>query len=213
MITTRITIILLALALLTGCSSQRPLTGVGMFDFTYDGQDYGILSSATSTNGSGNMLVQKTDNHISMRAMDFDKDGSIDKVIVGTMTVLDADKIYKAGISKAQNQNKFMEFEHERMFSAEGPGYFKTYIIQTFMTTGKGTYNKFIILDQRTQLRTVLVDNGADGVLDQENKDNDYQKLYSLILEKGMQDGKIDHNKRSGQYIVEKRKPRALVTL
>lgn len=213
MITTRVTIIFLAVLLMMGCSSQRQLNGVGMFDFTYDGDHYGILSSATSTNGSGNMLVKKQDNHISMRAMDFDKDGSIDKVIVGTMSVLDADKIYKVGITKAQNQNKFMEFEHERMYSTEGPGYFKTYIIQTFMSTGKELYNKFIILDQRTQHRTVLVDNGADGVLNMKDKDNDYQKLYSLTLEKGMQDGKIDHDKDNGQYIVEKRKPRALVTL
>ena len=188
--------------IIAGCSTQRG-TKVGMFEFNFDGGRYGILSTAEPGNGGGNMLVKKDDNHITLRAADYDKDGNIDSVIVGDVDRELANKIYKTGIEIAQNQNKFKSLQHERMYITSDPGYFKSYAILTFLGANQETYNKFIIMDHRSQIQTVIIDNGADGVLDMDDTEHtEYQKLYKFILDKGARDGKI--KVINDQYLVSK---------
>lgn len=203
MMAKRIYFVVMAL-LIVGCSTNRGTNKVGRFEFDYKGDGYSILSTAETGDSGGNMLVKRDDSHITMRAADFDKDGNIDTVIVGPIDREQANKIYQAGIEIAQNQNKFKSFKHERMYITTDPGYFKSYAILTFMGSAQPeTLNKFIIMDHRSQIQTTVIDEGADGILDMDDQEQDsYQKSYTRILQKGTREGKIKVS--NNQYLVNK---------
>jgi len=173
-----------------------------IFAFDFEGQSYEIISTVIETNSGYNFLIQRENQQIVLRAIDNEQDGILDSLMIGNVTLEKANEIYMSGIQKANLKGGLKKQIHRRNYQITG--YTVSYNLQTYHLLSGEIYNKFIIIDNRTNQHIVLLDMNADGVLDKIEKDNNdlmkYQGLYKNVIDSGIWDGKI--NKKDNMYLV-----------
>ncbi len=185
-------IIIFLSASMLGCLSTPPKqTEIGFFAFQINGNHYEILSSRITDGGGGNMLLQRSDSKVVLRAFDYDQDKSIDKVIVGNLSIDEANKIYNTGLKSANLKKRFQTLAYIRVYKC--PGDVRSCIVQTHFISQNESFNKFTVIDNRTGFETTFFDNNSDGVLEQSGlaQSEDYQELYEKVLKTGINKGKI----------------------
>ena len=134
--------------------------------------------------------------------MDKEQDGFLDEVIIGDIPLEKAKEIYRAGIIECRKEGHIIERRVVREYKTR-IGH-RNYILTTHILTSGGLYNKLVI--GFFSENAIILDNGADGILDKVEKGDEslghYQKIYRMILDKGMDEGKVVE--MEGLYIVEK---------
>jgi len=198
-----IVIFFILLIMSFGCRSTRFHPSRSIFGFDFEGQKYEILSTVSDTKSGYNMLIQRENKQIVLRAIDKDQDGILDSLMIGNITLKIANEIYITGIQKANSKGSLNRQEHKRIYQTTG--YAGNYILQTFHPFTDEIYNKFTIIDYRTDKRIVLLDINADGILDKIEKNNDdpkeFQGHYKKVIASGIRDGEIDN--RNNLFLVK----------
>ena len=198
-------VILLSFTLLSqwGCSSTPPQSEVNRFLFEYNDKEYSILSFGIRTGDPVNYLILREGESVALRARDNNLDGLLDTVLIGTITIEQANLIYSEGIAQALARGKYEKRQPLRVFTyATEEGVFS---IQSFKRADQGWYNRFVIQYSSDETEITFMDQDANGVLDiplgeEEDLDNS-QSVYSTILEAGIQAGQIVPS--NGSYIVK----------
>jgi hypothetical protein len=182
----------LCILVIYGCSSTKPQLSVSQFLFNYEGEEYRIRSiSSSDVVNDFNELIGKT-----FVAADIDQDRYIDQIVMGEISLSEAQKIYDYGLTMLSKEKKLRASAPEvNQYLQENPEF--DYEIKTFRPVNADPFNQFRIIDKHSlsQEVTILVDQQADGTLDEVLTGSmplpEGQSLYSEILKTGMQSGKL----------------------
>jgi len=194
---------LLLLLILINCRTIRPTIEIGRYMFNYNNLTYRIESVTPSNMEGYNILSRLENEHIVFKAIDKEQNGTLNEVLIGDLTLKDANAIYQVGIKEGER----LGYIKKRTFAREYRTYdeLNNYLLATYLLAVGDVYNKFRITSRHIiSSEIVVIDLDADGKLDKvENGDmglNFYQKYYDKILARGLKEMKIE--KRNGTYIV-----------
>ncbi len=200
-------IIAVLMAVFAGCRTTRPLPVSGGYTFPHEGEEYQLSSMNPEARVGYNLLLKRNGDVIVFQAIDKNQDGVLDEILRGDLTLEQAQAIYAAGLETGRKRGSV------RNQTAKVPQYFvsyvsSSYVIQSYIFAVGDMLNRFTIFPQHNENNPIVIlDNGADGLLDQVQGDIDvdpdsYQQIYTRILERGVSEGKIAHNQ--GSYLVVK---------
>ena len=184
---------LLGIFALGGCASQKPEIRASQYRFNYDDEAYRLRSiSSENTAEFYNELVGAN-----FVAVDFDQDRILDRILLGEVSLTEAQKIYEHGLEKLAKENKLEvrvprvnRYVHEKNnFRVE---------IRSFRPANAEQFNEFIITDNRPVAcpeTIIIVDHHADGTLDETLKGTatpeELQSQYAKSIEAGLQKGEL----------------------
>jgi hypothetical protein len=188
-------LLMLVLVLSIGCTTTRTEQSRSAFAFDHAGGHYQIIGVDVPLEGGYNFLVQREGEALLLHAKDHDQDGILDTLLVGDVTLDQANEIYADGIMQAEAEGKFRVQQTPRRYQiACAVG---TCAVVTFQRNASGSANKFIYVQAASQNHFVFLDLDADGVLDEvergEGTLDESQPLYDWLLQKGLRDGRIEH--------------------
>lgn len=192
--------ILCILLVYGACSSTSHPTGVHQYSFIYEGEGYSILSTDANRASPVNYLLQREQGITLLRARDEDLDGILDTLLLGTISLVEANAIYLAGISLALKDGKYKNRQTEHVFSQKTEeGYLA---IQSYPGSSDSLRNiRFVIHNALENRDVVFLDEKADGTLDRvvrgEGDLESSQVLYERLLEAGLQAGQVT---KTGRY-------------
>jgi hypothetical protein len=184
---------LLILFALGGCANQRPQLHASQYRFNYSDEAYRLRSiSSVDTTEFYNELVGAN-----FVAVDFDQDRILDRILLGEVSLTEAQKIYEHGLEQLAKANKLEvrvprvnRYVHEKNdFQIE---------IRSFRPANAQPFNEFVITDNRPVAcpeTIVIVDHRADGTLDEVLKGTatpaEFQPQYAKAIEAGLQKGEL----------------------
>lgn len=201
--------LLVPLALLVlGCTTTRAPVEKHSFSFVHDGGTYEIVGVGDGSN----YLILRGGERITMRARDSDRDGTLDTLLAGGITLAQANAVYAFGIAEAKARGKVEVQAPTRVYTLTQPE--GSYAVLTYMLGPARAYNRFIVYDPFGQQRAEALDAEADGTLNQIERGDaaldHIQNVYDMVLNKGLREGRIEHVE--GRYTVKQATSRATET-
>lgn len=195
--------ILVIVLVCLNCASRKNIIQLSGFSFEYRGNEYRIESVTPNFLVGYNLLILEKDGVPVMKARDKEQNGQIDEVMIGSLSVAEADLIYQAGLKIGREKGYIRTKIMAREYRTKDSNY--NYVLVTYILAVGDVYNQFSVVERFIgQKRAVLVDLEANGILDQwkqgDREIGYYQKLYKEVLEKGLHEKRIQ--KKSGHYIV-----------
>ncbi|HEX9972232.1 MAG TPA: hypothetical protein VGD14_09195 [bacterium] len=195
----------LIIFIICGCAAQKSQIRVSQYRFNLADETYRIRSiSAKDKSESYNEVIGEK-----FIAADYDQDGVIDTIVLGEVSLNQAQKIYDYGINGVTKENKLRilnpgidRYMHEKNdFQLE---------IRSFRPMNAQPFNEFKITDNRPIVRPeviILVDQNADGILDEVLKGSvaleKYQPQYDEMIASGLEKG--DLIKVNGMILVKEK--------
>lgn len=177
------------------CSSSQKLAVKSIFPFQYQGEEYEIISINNPAGEGLNTLIQYENDSTVVRVNDRNQDGFLDMVVMGDITLEEANTIYTFGINEAIKQGKYKQSSSTNRYKYEtDDGHF---IIQTFDINNKEVYNEFTIYNDKGNIQAIFLDVDANGKLDSlkhgKNQLNleEAQNYYSKVIQSGIEKDKI----------------------
>ncbi len=171
--------------------------------FTYNHLTYRIESVTPSNMEGYNILSRLENEHIILKAIDKEQNGTLNKVLIGDLNLEEANSIYRAGIKEGER----LGYIKKRTFAREYRTFddLNNYVLATYLLAVGDVYNKFRITSRQIiSGETVVIDLNANGKIDKVEKGDMglsfYQKYYDKILTRGLNELKIE--KKNGLYIV-----------
>lgn len=180
---------LLSIFMLYGCASQKPQLNASMYRFTYDNAEaYRIRSiSSEDTSASYNELIGQN-----VLAVDFDQDRILDYIVLGEMSLSEAQKVYEHGISNLAKENKLRVRTPDIFRYIHASNGLQIEII-SFRPANAPPFNEFKIIDKRPVVcpePIIVLDKNADGTLDETLKGpaapQDVQSQYLEAIGAGL---------------------------
>ena len=184
---------LLSLFALCGCATQKPQLRASQYRFSYNNEAYRLRSiSSENTTEFYNELVGTN-----FVAVDFDQDRTLDRILLGEVSLTEAQKIYDYGLEKLAQENKLEvrvprvnRYVHEKNdFQIE---------IRSFRPANAQPFNEFVVIDNRPVAcpqTIIIVDHHADGTLDETLKGTatpaEFQPQYAKSIKAGLQKGEL----------------------
>jgi len=192
----------LSFCLFYSCTSSRTQARGSEYKFRYEEEFFHIRSYFSPQESENiNTLIGKD-----LLAIDFDQDGIIDKVDRGNIKIDEVQRIYDHGLLQGNKEKKLqirVPLANTYVNSTDG----FSYEIKTIKPFDSQVFNEFKISDNRPLISqaTIFIDKNADGSLDDLIKGKydfeEAQKIYSRILDEGMQLGGI--KKHNGMYLIK----------
>ena len=183
----------LFIVLIYGCGHQKPQINVYQYRFTQDSSNYRIRSiTSPNKSESYNEVVGEK-----FLAVDYDQDGVLDAVVLGDVSLTDAQAIYDYGINGVSKENKLrVQNPGINCYSQEKNDF--QFEIRSFEPVNAPPFNEFKITDTRPIVRhdvIVLLDQNADGILDAVLKGSasldEFQSRYAEMISAGLQTGEL----------------------
>lgn len=187
---------IIILLVLISCSSSDQNLRVSGFRFTFEGNKYFIKSIYCPDNPqSCNHLIGKD-----FEAVDINQDRIIDKIVMGDITLPEAQEIYGYSLDLLKKQNKLSEVNKSSdqfIFSTE-----KTNAIceiTSFQPEVGNPFNQFKVIEKRVIAKnsiSLFNDNNSDGSLDEKLEGTlliiEAQKMYDATIEEGIKLNRIE---------------------
>ncbi len=183
-----------------GCRMAGPVIEIGGYSFNHEGKEYRIESVTPNYMEGYNVLSRKDKDELVLKGIDKQQDGILDEIIVGKITIEAANAIYQEGIREGERRNYIKKRSFAREYKTSDQ--MTEYVLATYILAVGEVYNRLSISQRQSfQPEAVVVDSEADGMLDIIEKGpgtlGGYQKLYRMVLEKGMREKKVvNQNKR-----------------
>jgi len=184
---------LLSIFLLYECATQKPQLRVSQYRFNLEDETYRIrsISSVDKTESYNELIGEK------FMAADYDQDRIIDSILLGEVSLSEAQQIYDYGLNEVSKEKKLQvrnpninRYLHEKNdFQLE---------IRSFRPINAQPFNEFKITDNRSLVRPeiiIIVDQNADGILDEVLKGSvsleKAQSQYAEAIAAGLQKGEL----------------------
>lgn len=200
---------LILIFFVTGCSMFRTQQSGTLFTFNYEGKTYEIAGYTNSEGESANYLTYRENGSIVFRAVDNSRSGIIDQVISGSISKMEANKIYRAGIQIAMEKDLFKNIQRNRTFEVAYNEY--QLLVETYQKRKGEFHNRFILFDLNWELIGSFWDDDSDGNLDRTESGDvelDFaQNLYSIALERAGESDRL-HETDDNQRIISKNSSR-----
>ena len=195
----------LIILMLSGCAHQKSQLSVSQYRFNLADKTYRIrsISSVDKTQSYNELIGEK------FMVADFDQDRVIDCVLLGEVSLSEAQEIYEYGLNEVSKEKKLQvrnpsidRYLHEKNdLQLE---------IRSFRPTNAQPFNEFKITDTRPLVSPeiiIIVDQNADGTLDEVLKGTvtleKFQSQYSEAIAAGLQKG--DLVKVNGTILVKEK--------
>lgn len=178
--------------LLMRCA-EKEIQGSAFYNFDYEGENYRIRTVVSKDNGKVyNELVGKK-----FVAVDYDNDGVLDKVTIGTINIQSAQQIYRYCLDILITQEKVVKIKPKlnsykinfEEYSCE---------LKTFQEENGEPFNQFKVFEKDANETTdfiIGIDYNADGVLDTVIIGNmsleQVQTLHSQLIDQGLKDNML----------------------
>jgi hypothetical protein len=191
--------------MLSECAHQKPQFNVSQYRFNFESQTYRIRSiSSNDKSESYNELIGEK-----FVATDYDQDRIIDSILLGEVSLGEAQQIYDYGLNEVSKEKKLQvrnpsidRYLHEKNdFQLE---------IRSFRPINAQPFNEFKITDNRPLVRPetiIIVDQNADGILDEVLKGSvsleKAQSQYAEAIAAGLQKGELI--KENGTILVKEK--------
>lgn len=198
----RLFIILPILIIIYSCAASE--MQVSEFEFNYNNENYLIRSAYCPNNPqSCNQLIGN-----GFIAVDMNQDRIIDNISKGDISLSQAQEIYDYCLTLLAREGKLNEIDRStNKFTLRDIDF--NYELSSFKPLTGSPFNEFAITDKGNKTNfqqiVILIDNDADGILDELVKGvlplKEAQAHYDLVIEKGLNQGKI--RKENGYMIVE----------
>lgn len=183
----------LIILMLCGCAHQKPKVSVSQYKFDFSDRTYRIrsISSGDKTESYNELIGEK------FMVADYDQDRVIDCVLLGDVSLSEAQQIYDYGLNEVSKEKKLQVrnpningYLHEKNdFQLE---------IRSFRPINAQPFNEFKITDNRPLVRPeiiIIVDQNADGILDEVLKGSvsmeKVQAQYTEAIATGLQQGEL----------------------
>jgi hypothetical protein len=178
--------------ILISCTSNKTQLSLYRYQFKLNNKIYRIHSiSSKDKNESHNKLFCEY-----FLAVDLDQDQIIDRIILGNVSLQQAQKVYEHGLYLLAIENKLrLKIPDVNRFVHENSDFL--YEIKSFQTNKNHFFNEFKIIDKRQIIPDILltIDNQADGTLDEVLKGTTslsaVQSIYTDIIRKGLHKQKM----------------------
>jgi hypothetical protein len=198
--------VILTLLGLNHCASNSELLNnySNLLTFSHQGEEYNILGFSPQETEGYNLLTKKDQNEILLKCIDKQQDGVLDEVLIGNISLEEANTIYQEAISTASANGSLKQkyFEHYYLTSDKE----NTFELRTYVLVDGETYNVFAVKPINKDYSYVLRDLQADGSLDYfEEGEGDlilFQSYYDKVVRKGITRDKINFS--DGMYYVRK---------
>ena len=177
------------------CSSKSTLQNrySSLFKFYIDSEEYLIIGYPAKDAEGYNLLIGKENNGVILKCIDKQQDGILDEVQEGKISLDEANKIYKQGITMAESEGRIKKKDFERYFKISTDDYY--FEIRTYILISGECYNIFSAVENLTKSTSILLDEKADGLLDNflegDGDLKEYQSLYAMVLQKGIEANKM----------------------
>jgi len=199
-------VLILTLLGLHSCASNSELLNncSNLLTFSHQGEEYKILGFSPQQTEGYNLLIREDQNEILLKCIDKQQDGILDEVIVGDISLEEANNIYQGAISTASAKGSLKQkyFEHYYLTSDKE----HTFELRTYVLVDGETYNVFAIKPFNGDYSYIIRDLEADGSLDYfEAGEGDleiFQSYYDDVVRKGISRDKIKFSE--GVYYVRK---------
>jgi len=188
-------IVILMFLGLNHCTSNSELMNSypNLLTFSYQGEEYKILGFFPQDLDGFNLLIRKEQNRILLKCIDRQQDGILDEVVVGDITLEEANNIYQEGILIALENGSLKEKQYDHYYLISDMG--KIFELRTYVPVDGEPYNIFAVKPISDGRTYVLRDLEADGSLDYfeegEGELELFQSYYDKVVQKGISENNI----------------------
>lgn len=198
-------ITLLLIFVMAGCGTTKDAVDGSIFSFNLDGDSYQIIGYTSSWGESANILLQLKDDLPVLRAIDYDRNGSLDVMVYGEKSIQEANSVYRRGIAKALRKNLVKQESSTGEFEVKTDDFI--FVVETFREDDN-YINRFFIYHKNWNTAGIYRDIGSNGELDRSEKGGisleEAQFHYERVLEKAKEQNRIE-SRDDGQLIIIKR--------
>lgn len=204
------TIILLFIFIAAGCGTTKDTASGSIYSFMLDGNSYQIIGYTASWGETANILLQLKNGEPVLRAIDYDRNGSLDVLVYGAVDIDEANRVYRRGIAIALRDSKVQQEKSLNEFEYEDENYI--YVIETFRDEDEEYQNRFFIYHKNWNTAGGFRDIGSNGVLDRAEMGGipleEAQQYYEMVLEKAAEKNRLEE--RDDERLLIKRRAVAL---
>jgi len=191
-----ISIVVLILSLFD--CAEKEIQGSAFYNFDYEGEEYRIRTVVSKENGKVyNELIGKK-----FVAFDYDQNGVLDEITIGTINLADAQSIYEFAVNMLTMQNKVAKIKPKiNSYKIKIENY--TCEIKTFQHDNGEPFNQFKVVEKNANESSeflIGIDYEADGILDTvavgDMSLEQIQVLHSEVITQGLKDNvliKVDN--------------------
>lgn len=176
-----------------------------LFSFEYEGETYEIAGFTNEAGESANYLTHRENENVAFRAVDHNRTGIIDQIVSGSISMLEANEIYQAGIQIAIEKDLFKNINRNRTYETKYDDY--QLMVETYLKREGEFHNRFLIFNLQWELIATFWDDDSDGAIDRresgEIEIDPAQDLYSIVLERAEESGRLIETDDS-QRIIKK---------
>lgn len=183
-------LILVSIIGLTHCAPSSHTQGdySSIIKFYSGGNEYTIMSFLSTDAIGYNVLMREENNKIIIKGIDKQQDGELDEVQEGDISLADANKIYADGLAAAKELGMLMEKNFQRFYNFSDKIY--DYEIRTYILAHGDNYNLFAAKKKTRNDIIIIIDEKADGKLDNFQQGSgdiiNFQALYEEVLQQGI---------------------------
>jgi hypothetical protein len=189
------------LVLFVFCRTFQPEIRIGGYTFEYQDEVYRIVSVAPNFADGYNILLLQKGESVLLKGYDFQQNGELDSLEIGSLTLEAANDLYQEGIEEGKRQGYIRVKSFAREYRTRID--YNYYVLATYMMSRDNIYNKLIVSDLSRQQAEVL-DLDADGQLDEIKTGKRelayYQAHYRMVLIQGMEEKRVVRD--NSHYIV-----------
>lgn len=180
---------------LTHCASsshsQEEYTSI--LKFYSGGNEYTIMSFLSDDAVGYNILMREENDKVIIKSIDKQQDGELDEVLEGDISLAEASKIYADGLAAAKEKGMLTERNFERFYNFSDKTY--DYEIRTYILVQGDNYNLFAVKEKGFNNIIIIVDEKADGSLDDFQQGSGdiikFQALYEEVLRQGIVSNRV----------------------
>lgn len=184
---------LIVLFIVGGCSIFRSQETGTLFTFEFEGETYEIAGYTNQRGESANYLTHRDQDNVVFRAIDHNRSGIIDQVVSGTIGLMEANRIYQAGIQIAMEKDLFKNIDRNRTYEMEYGDY--QLMVETYLKRDDEFHNRFVLFTLNWELVGIFWDDNCDGIIDRSEMDgielNTAQEYYLIALERAEEDERL----------------------
>ena len=188
-------LLLVSIIGLTHCASSTETPGVysSTLKFYSGGNEYSIMSYLSNDATGYNILMREENDKIIIKSIDKQQDGKLDEVLEGDLSLADASKIYADGLAAAKEMGMLKEKDFERFYNFSDKIY--DYEIRTYILVQGDNYNLFAVKEKAFNNIIIIIDEKADGLLDNFQQGSGdiikFQALYEEVLQQGIVSNRV----------------------
>ena len=188
-------LLLVSIIGLTHCASSTETQGdySSILKFHSGGNEYTIMSYLSNDATGYNILMREENDNVIIKSIDKQQDGELDEILEGNISLVDANKIYSEALAVAKERGMLKKLYFERYYNFSDKIY--DYEIRTYILAQGDNYNLFAVKEKAINNIIIIIDEKADGSLDNFQQGSGdiikFQALYEEVLQQGIVSNRV----------------------